>query len=174
MSKTGYFDTQEVDGFTWRTHWEEKNGVITIPKIQLRSTVFKGPSWYPDGEISVNGVPVIRMDNTSPGTHVFYIGGAGSSFIDISVINNGQALPVRSDVINAGKAVITVNVKLYKDSSTPQPVLTGSAEIQVTTGLVQIQTSGGVKRHRAYIKHGGKIVPLGAVAKHGGSIKYCT
>ena len=174
MSKTGYFDTPEVDGFTWRTHWEEKNGAVTIPKVQLRSTIFAGPAWYPDGEIAVNGIPVLSMDNASPGTHVFYVGGAGSTFIDISAINNGQALPVSSELITTGKAVITVNVKLYKNSSTSQPVLSGSAEIPLTTGLVQIRTAGGVKRHRAYIKQGGEIVPLAAVVKQGGSIKYCT
>lgn len=173
MSKTGYFDTPEVSGFTWRTHWEEKNEVITIPKVQLRSTIFGGPAWYPDGEIAVNGIPVLNMDNASPGTHVFYVGGAGSTFIDISAINNGQALPVSSEVITTGKAIITVNVKLYKDSSTSQPALTGSAEIPLTTGLLNIRTAEDVKRHRVYIVQGGKAVPKAAVVKHGGSIKYC-
>lgn len=171
--KTGYFDTPEVSGFTWRTHWEEKNGAVAVTRLQLRSKTFTGPTWYPKGNISVNGIQLLTMDYASPATHAFSLYSAGESFIDIEVLS-GQALPVSTGVIASGKAVITVNVELYRNSSTAKPVLTGSAEIPLTTGLVQIRTASGAKRHRAYVKQGGKNVPLAALANDGGRIKYCT
>lgn len=171
--KTGYFDTPEVSGFTWRTHWEEKNGVVTIPKLQLRSKTYAGPTWYPKGEIAVNGVPILKMDYANPATHAFSVYSAGDAFLDIEVLS-GQELPISTDMIAAGKAVVTVNVELYRNSSSVKPVLSGSAEIPLTTGLVQIQTTNGVKRHRAYTKQGGKAVPLATVMKKDGTIKYCT
>lgn len=174
MSKTGYFDTPEVSGFTWRTHWAEKNGVVSVTNLQIRSRLYQGPAWYPKGEIAVNGVPILQMDNgSSTITHVFNVGGAGETWVDITV-RNGQALPVSSGVLSSGKAVIAVNVSLYRDSSAEQPVLTGSAEIPLTNGLVQIMTADGVKPHRLYVIQGGKPVPAAVVVKHGGSIKYCT
>lgn len=171
--KTGYFDTPEVSGFTWRTHWEENNGVITIPNLQLRTKTYTGPAWYPKGEIAVNGVTILTMDYANPATHAFYVYGAGDTFLNIQALS-GQALPISTDMIAAGKAVVTVNVELYRNSSSVKPVLSGSAEIPLTTGLVQIQTAGGVKRHRAYTKQGGETVPLATVMKKNGTIKYCT
>lgn len=171
--KTGYFDTPEVSGFTWRTHWEEKNGVMAVTNLQLRTKTYAGPTWYPKGEIAVNGVPILKMDYANPATHAFSVYAAGDTFLDIEVLS-GQALPVSSEVIKTGKAVITVNVELYRNSSTAKPVLTGSAEIQLTAGTVRAQTAGGVKRHRVYAVQDGEPVPMAAVVKHGGSIKYCT
>lgn len=171
--KTGYFDTPEVSGFTWRTHWEERNGAVSVTGLQLRSKTFAGPIWYPRGSIAVNGVPLLTMDYASPATHAFVFDSAGDRFVDIDILS-GQALPVSTGVIASGKAVITVNVELYRNSSSTRPVLSGSSEIPLTAGLVQIQTANGAKRHRAYIKRGGKIVPEAAVVKRGGKITYCT
>lgn len=170
--KTGYFDTPEVSGFTWRTYWEERNGAVSVTGLQLRSKNFSNV-WYPGGTISVNGVPVLTMDFNSPATHSFSIWQVGDTFVPIQV-QSGASLPVSSERITGSCAKITVAVTLYRDSGSPRPTLTGSAEIPLTAGLVRIQTANGAKRHRAYIKRGGKIVPAAAVVKHGGKIKYCT
>ena len=170
---SGYFDSETVNGFTLRTFWEEKNGVLTVPNVQLRSKEYTGPTWYPKGEIAVNGVPILKMDYANPATHAFSVYAAGDTFLDIEVLS-GQTLPVSSEVIKTGKAVITVNVELYRNSSTSKPVLTGSAEIRLTAGTVRVQTAGGVKRHRVSVIQDGEPVPMAAVVKQGGGIKYCT
>lgn len=178
--KTGYFDFDAEpgtgEGFTLRLNWMEKNGVVTLIEgsgVQLRTTEYAGPAWYPGGEIAINGVPLLEMDYNDNATHAFAVWSASDVFVDIDAIN-GQGLPVSSGKLATAKAVITVNVELYRNGSSPKPKFTGSAEIPLTIGLVQIQTAGGVKRHRVYAKQGGKIVPMAAVVKHGGSIKYCT
>lgn len=48
------------------------------------------------------------------------------------------------------------DVVLYRDSSSPKPELTGSAEIPQTAGLVRLMTATGVKAHRGYVMQGGE------------------
>jgi hypothetical protein len=155
---SGFFDTPEVSGFTWRTFYKEVGGIVTITDLQLRSRVFGGPDWYPGGEISVNGIVILKMDYDNPATHVFDITGASDKFVSCRTLN-GQALPVSSPRLATRKAEIAVSVQLYRNQNTVKPELTGSVEIPLTTGIVHVKVGGEVKRCRAVVKIGDKIKP---------------
>lgn len=173
--KTGYFDFESASGFTLRLNWKEENGVVTLiapTGIQLRSREYSGPTWYPKGTISVNGKPLLEMDYASPATHAFSLYSASDVFVDIETLS-GKSLPVSTEKITAEKAVITVDVELYRNGSSPKPRFTGSAEIKLLSGLVRIQTTNGPKRHRAYVKRNGQPVPVTVQVKHSGKITMC-
>lgn len=167
--KTGYFDTNTDYDFTLRTFWEEKNGTVTPTKIQAQSKTY-GDTWFLGGTIKVNGVTALTMSYQYPATHYFEVYGVGDSWLDIT----GDKPVSVGPITDKAKATIEIDVVLYRNVSSPKPELTASVEIPLTTGLVQIQTVGGVKRHRAYIKQDGQAVPLATVTKKDGTIKYCT
>lgn len=166
---SSYFDTNTKSGFTMRVFWEEKNGTVTPTDLRVRSTVYGG-KWFPGGTIKIDGITALTMDYSSPATHSFHVYGVGEDWLEVSGDKPASVGPIT----DKAKATITVEVELYRDSSTSKPKLTGSAEIPLTTGLVRVKTAGGVKRCRAYVVQGGVAAPAAAVAKQNGNIKYCT
>lgn len=152
-----YFDTSTVSGFTVRVHYEERLGVVTITNIQLQSTLYGGGStgkWWPGGTIKVNGETVLTMDFNSPATHYFPISANGDTFADI-VVSSGVALPVSSVQIFAESAEITVNVTLWRSSDRIAIYdITGAETVNLTVGLVYIDTGDALEPHLAYIDNG--------------------
>lgn len=145
----GYFDTPEVDGFTLRTLYTEDKGIVTVTDLQARNRLWAGSRWYPEGDITINGASVLNMDNATPGTHAFDVGGAGESWYSIKTLN-GQSLPVSSGRIAAGKTEIAISVTLYKDSSTSQPKLSGAVTIPLSNGFVRVMKGGAVQNRSVY------------------------
>ena len=134
MAKTGYFDTNVDRGFYLRTHLEESGGVISVTGMKLWSGNYTG-GWFPGGAVKVNGVEAIKMDFNSPATHSFYFGSV-DTWADIVTLT-GQALPVVSQKITGGKAVIDVDVTLFKDMDSPRPRLTGTYTIDIAAVLAK-------------------------------------
>ena len=172
MAKAYYFDTEPDSGFTLRTHLEESNGMVSVTKMQLQSKNYAGPVWYPGGDVKVNDEVVLSMSYLGSATHMFSFSSAGDAWVDIEKLT-GVALPVSSGKVKTLKATISVDVTLYRNSSSIKPVLSGSIEISVVSGAVRIETTDGVKRARAYVKHNGVAVPTQAVTNKDGNIMYC-
>lgn len=153
MAQSVYFDTEEVSGFTFRTFLEENAGIVKVTNIQLRSRTYGGPTWNPGGEIAVNGKTLLEMNYNDPATHAFNVYSAGESFIDVQKLT-GQALPVTSDRITAAKATITVNVTLYRNSSSARPKLTGSYSIDIASVLAMVNNGSAFQQKQAAINNG--------------------
>ena len=149
---SGYFDTPAVSGFTWRTYYEEKAGVITITDVKLQSKTYTG-TWYPGGKITINGKTVLEMDYNNPATHAFNFSAAGDSFISWQVLT-GESLPVSSERILTQQAEIAVEVMLYRNSSSAKPSLSGSFSINVENGLIYLDDGKTVSAYQICIDNG--------------------
>lgn len=151
-----YFDTSTVTGSTIRIHYEEDLGVVTITNIQLQSKTFGGGTsyaWWPGGTIKVNGEPVLTMDYRGTATHYFPVYGAGDSFIDIQA-QNGVWESVSSSQIFSESTEITVDITLYRTDGRYIYDLIGSESVNLTVGLVYIDTGSGLEPALAYIDNG--------------------
>lgn len=154
---TGYFDieSQPGYGFTMRVHYEELAGIVSITNIQLKSTVYGGPKWYPGGTISIDGVDILTMDHNNPATHKFDVNGANENWIDIVAIGDGQELPVQSaQMLDKTKTTISADIRLFRDTSTDRPTLSGSVTIELSTGLIYIDNGSGFDPYLIYIDNG--------------------
>lgn len=158
--KSGYFDVKSDAnyGFTIRIHYEESIGVVSITDIQLQTTVYGGGSqngWFIDGTIKVGDQTVLDMDFNNPATHVFNVFGASDVWKSIAPINSGTTLPVvATAILDKASAEISVDITLYRDSSTIKPKLSGSATIELSTGFVYIDNGDGYEPYMAYIDNG--------------------
>lgn len=151
-----YFDTAAVNGFVLRIHYDDSvKGFISITKVQLQSASYTG-NWFPSGTIKINGETVLTMSNISPATHYFYVGAYGTQWYDMAVSgSNGVALPVsNSKKITASKAVIEIEVKLYRDANSAQPSLTASETVNLTSGLVYIANGSSFDAYEVWIANG--------------------
>lgn len=154
MIRTGYFDTPKSEGgFVWRTHYTESGGVVSITNIQLQSNTYKGPAWFPLGQIAVNDVTILQMDYNDSATHAFTVEAASEAFIDIETLS-GQALPVSSQRITTGKAEITVSMELYRSSDgTHSYNIEGSTVIDVASILAMVHDGEEFTQKQPVIKH---------------------
>ena len=168
MARSGYFDIQGNYGFTQRTHWKVENENFVVTGVQMQS-LDHGGDWYPGGDISVNGVPVFRMNYMNPATHVYRFSGSGDAFADIARINSGQQLPAVSGAITDEKIVIQVDVELYDDALKIWPRLSGSVEIDLASVLAVVldgadfgpkqavvHNGAGFKKYRPIVHDGAK------------------
>ena len=153
MSQTGYFDTPEVSGFVWRTHFQESGGIVSVTNLQLQSNEYTGPTWYPKGDISVNGVKILEMDYNNNATHAFSIYSASDTFADVETLS-GQALPVSSQRITTGKAEITVSMELYRSSDGKHVYgIEGNTSIDVASILAMVHDGEEFTQKQPVIKH---------------------
>ena len=155
---TKYFDiTEKLYGMTLRIHYEEALGVVTITNIQLQSVTFGGPGWYPNGTIKIGEETVLSMSYYDPVTHVFNVsGGASEAWHDIQAFGSGTKLPVSaSAIMDRNSTTITVAIRLFRDSTTSaRPDLNGSFEVDLSLGLVYIDTGAGFEPYAVYIDNG--------------------
>ena len=156
---TGYFDVTNTNyGMTIRTHYEEVNGTISITNIQLQSTKYGGGTnyaWFPGGTIKIGDQTVLTMSYNNPATHAFSIYGVSEDWSDIYNISSGVAIDdLPSVTVGAPSVVISVDIELYRDSSTGKPTLSGSTTIEVSTGFVYIDNGSGYEAYMVYIDNG--------------------
>lgn len=162
MAQSGYFDIHGDYGFTQRTHWRVENDTLVVTGVQMQSANHD-KSWYPGGDISVNSIPVFRMNYMNPATHVYHFPSAGETFVDITRINDGQSLPAASGIISDGKAVVQVDVELYDDNLKIWPRIKGSVEVNFAS-LLAVVHDGSEFRQKQVIAHSGagfrKYLPI--------------
>ena len=154
---TGYFDieSQSTYGFTMRIHYEELMGIVSITNIQLKSTVYTGPKWFPNGTIKVDDVDIFTMNHNEPATHKFDVTGASDRWIDIVAIGDSQELPAKSaQILDKTSTTISAEIRLYRDADTDRPTLSGSTIIELTTGFIYIDNGDKFEPYIAYIDNG--------------------
>ena len=141
-------------GFTIRIFYEEKLGVVTLTDMQLQSTKYNG-TWFMGGTISINDELMLEMSYNNPATHAFSFYSVGETFVNVQTINSGKPLPISSKrIVNASKATISADIRLYRDSSTGKPTLVGSTDVPVAIGFVYIDNGSKFEPYEIYIDNG--------------------
>lgn len=156
---SGYFDIKNSGaGMTLRTYYEESNGVVTITKVQLQSTTMAGGTdycWYPKGTIKVGSQTVLTMDYTKPATHSFVVSTVGDNWVSMNASSSGGKLPVTANaILDKISVTISVSITLWRDKDSTMPALNGSKTIELSTGLVYIDSGSELEPYMVYIDNG--------------------
>ena len=118
---TGKSGSFEITGspFSGRITWSEtydittNTSIVTIEKIEVKSSNFYGVGYYPSGSITVNGEKVGSMSSGS-GTHYVYIS-KQKTYYEIKESGDKPFTPWVSSAINHntdGKKSVVVNVSI--------------------------------------------------------------
>ena len=121
---TGFSSEFEVSGttseFKLRVNWSEtydpsaNKSTVTITSVDLRSSVYSGVGYYPDGIIKVNGVAAITM-NSVRGTHNCHI---GSKNTWVSIKKSGGAVATGSvDVVHDADGTKSVVIEVGENQA---------------------------------------------------------
>lgn len=138
-----YIDFSGNGGFTIRLYLEEQwdavsnYSVVSVTGMSVRSETYRG-TWYPGGSVSINGAAVCVMDYNNPATHTFNAAGTSTGWASVVATSKGQKFPWSSGNIShnsdGSKSVsVSVNVKLWRSSSDPILLVSGSSTLTLTT-----------------------------------------
>lgn len=175
---SGYFDLAGSENFTGRFFYSEEYDKVTgkrlvsITGISIQSTVYGG-TWYPGGTVSVNGQALQTMVYEGKTTHMV-TAGASEAWYEVKAIELwGLYFPWTSEEIESNadgscQATIDVDIKLWRNSSSPTITIQGSQVIELTK--VNLGPRAFVRRNGAYaevlprLRHGGAWVePRGKI-----------
>lgn len=138
-----YIDFPGNGGFTIRLYLEEQwdaasnYSIVSVTGMSVRSETYRG-TWYPGGSVSINGTAVCVMDYNYPATHTFNAAGTSTGWASVVATSKGEKFPWSSGNIahnsDGSKSVsISVNVKLWRSSSDPILLVSGSSTLPLTT-----------------------------------------
>jgi len=144
--KSGYFDIAGNRTFTIRVHWAEEYDIATntsflsITNIQAKSTLFNGV-WFPKGTISVEGTAIRTMDYAGKATHavpVYANETWGDLYPPNPDVHGEDAFPWSAgEFVHATdgtkNVTFSVNLQLWRDSSTGVVTFSGSNVVSLTT-----------------------------------------
>lgn len=139
---SGYFDVAGTENFTGRFFYSEEydklsgKRKVSITGISIQSTVYGG-TWWPGGTVAVEGETLCTMSYEGKTTHIVSVG-ASEKWHEVAAVDMwGLYFPWESSEIasNAdGSKSVTfdVDVKLWRNSSSPTITIKGSMTIDLT------------------------------------------
>lgn len=157
---SSYFDLSGDNGFSARVFYSEQydsstgKRVVSITGISFQSTIYGG-TWYPGGTVKVDGETVLTMDYNDPATHLVTISSAGDTWWSSGGMYETDDFPYSSGEISSEddgtkSVTITVDITLYRNSSSVKATVSGSATIQLTTVPLSCAYIGSGSAHVAY------------------------
>lgn len=120
--KSGYFDLAGSYGITLRVYWIEtydvssNKSVVTIEKLQVKSSKYDGALYWLNGTVSVDGVVLATMSSAA-GTHSAYITGL-DKFADVKASGN-TASWVSQEITHADDGSKSVPIAVSLRGFTP-------------------------------------------------------
>lgn len=141
---SGYFDLPGTAGygFTGRFFYSEEydklsdKRKVSITGISIQSTIYGG-TWYPGGTVAVEGETLGAMVYEGTATHTVTVN-AGEVWYSVDAIaDRGGEFPwvsgeIESNPDGSKSVTFTVDLTLYRNSSSPKPKISGSATIDLT------------------------------------------
>jgi hypothetical protein len=137
----GHFDIAGDYGFTGRFFYaetyDEKTGnrTVSITGISIQSKTY-GSTWYPGGPVAVDGETLFAMDYNDPATNWVTIGEAGDQWYKVGG-RTVAAFPWASEELKSNpdgskNVTFTVDLTLYRNSSSPKPTISGNFTVELT------------------------------------------
>ena len=147
---SGYFDIAGTEKFTGRFFYDEQydkasgKRQVSITGISVQSLTYGG-NWWPGGTVAVDGETLGTMTYEGTTTHSVSVG-ASEAWNQVNAIaGRGGEFPwvsgeIESNPDGSKTVTFTVDVKLYRNASSPLVLIQGSK----TIGLTAIPRSSAV------------------------------
>lgn len=142
VGKSGTFNIAGNGGFTLSVNWSETYDVntntskVSINSLSVQSKTYGG-KWFFGGTVQVNGETVQTLSYYEPATHAVQVSSAGDRWYSVYATAAGASFPwVSGDIVHepdgSKKVTFAFNLTLYRNSSSPYPVIIGSTEVELT------------------------------------------
>lgn len=139
---SGYFDVAGTENFTGRFHYGEEydkatgKRKVSITGISIQSTVYGG-TWWPGGTVAVEGETLGTMTYEGVTTHMVTVNASEIWYGISAIADRGGEFPWVSSEIESnpdGSKSVTfdVDIKLWRNSSSPTITIKGSATVDLT------------------------------------------
>lgn len=170
---SGYFDVIGTENFTGRFFYSEEydritgKRIVSITGISIQSTVYGG-TWYPGGTVAMDDEVLCTMSYEGTTTHTVTVNASEQWHSVAAISGRGGEFPwVSSELVSkpdGSKSVtFTVDLKLWRNSSSPTVVIKGSSVVKLSDaplGLVYIDNGASYGMYQAFIDTGTDWVQL--------------